>query len=361
MVASARKAAGDEQYKIRRSVECGRRERFKNPWGASGPVTVVVIERSLRAVVCVPRAFRRSPDARYPRGCARATTRRGASPCTRPCSHHRFHSTSATTRPSTLLSFVSRARFLAYTQPYTRRYTKMSKQPVEEVVYLEDLISNTAPAPPQSSQNSDAKASSQTSEKSVDSKAAAPGGSENGKSASTSGVKRQRTLVDMFSAAPSGSSKKLKKEGSGGTVVSVKMSASSSTAVVSGSQSLNSIPFSLSAYQEALSEQERQLLGLECETMGKSWYVRSSPCTRSFILPFIGGRHARPSLTAFMLSRRLKILKDEIRKPYFIKLKQFLWQQGVKGASDSATSLRIYPARKQTPQQFHCFRTKFNL
>lgn len=43
---------------------------------------------------------------------------------------------------------------------------------------------------------------------------------------------------------------------------------------------------------------------------------------------------------------RLKVLKDEIRKPYFIKLKDFLWEQGVKGPNDSSKSLRIYPARK---------------
>ena len=42
---------------------------------------------------------------------------------------------------------------------------------------------------------------------------------------------------------------------------------------------------------------------------------------------------------------RLKVLKDEIRKPYFLKLKKFLYEQGVKGASDSAPNLKVYPAR----------------
>lgn len=42
---------------------------------------------------------------------------------------------------------------------------------------------------------------------------------------------------------------------------------------------------------------------------------------------------------------RLKVLKDEIRKPYFIKLKKFLYEQGVKSVGDSAPSLRVYPAR----------------
>lgn len=46
---------------------------------------------------------------------------------------------------------------------------------------------------------------------------------------------------------------------------------------------------------------------------------------------------------------RLKVLKDEVKKPYFITLKQFLWKEGVHGPDDSAESLNIYPARKSTP------------
>ena len=40
------------------------------------------------------------------------------------------------------------------------------------------------------------------------------------------------------------------------------------------------------------------------------------------------------------------MLSDEIRKPYFLKLKTFLWDQGVKGPSDSAKGLKVYPERK---------------
>ncbi|KAI0649340.1 uracil-DNA glycosylase [Trametes meyenii] len=75
--------------------------------------------------------------------------------------------------------------------------------------------------------------------------------------------------------------------------------------------SLNSIPFSLSTFQDSLSDEEKKLLALECQTMGKSW---------------------------------LKLLKDEIRQPYFLKLKRFLLEQGVKGPDDSAPNLRVYPA-----------------
>ena len=46
------------------------------------------------------------------------------------------------------------------------------------------------------------------------------------------------------------------------------------------------------------------------------------------------------------ISLRLKVLKDEIRKPYFISLKEFLWAQGVKGAENSPKSLKVYPARE---------------
>ncbi|KAG6909937.1 hypothetical protein DXG01_014206 [Tephrocybe rancida] len=132
-----------------------------------------------------------------------------------------------------------------------------------------------------------------------------------------SGVKRQRTLMDMLSGSQGKtvsrepSAKKLKLTASGA-------SNSSSSALVSrgsrsGMQKLNSIPFSMSVYQETLTEEQKGLLRLECEVMGKSW---------------------------------LKVLKEEIKKPYFIALKKFLWEEGVKGPDDSSPKLRIYPARK---------------
>ncbi|KAI0749486.1 uracil-DNA glycosylase [Daedaleopsis nitida] len=76
---------------------------------------------------------------------------------------------------------------------------------------------------------------------------------------------------------------------------------------------LNSIPFSLSEYQKKFSEEEKQLLELECETMGRSW---------------------------------LKVLKDEIRKPYFLELKKFLYDKGVRGPENSKPNLDIYPSPK---------------
>ncbi|KAK7690602.1 hypothetical protein QCA50_005701 [Cerrena zonata] len=129
------------------------------------------------------------------------------------------------------------------------------------------------------------------------------------------GTKRQRTLMDMFTPVPATAQKskklKLDETGSGSNATTRSASMSMSSGSASGTQTLNSIPFSLSAYMNSLSDEERQLLTLECDTMGKSW---------------------------------LKVLKEEIRKPYFIKLKRFLWEEGVKTVNESAKSLRIYPA-----------------
>ncbi|EIW84224.1 uracil-DNA glycosylase [Coniophora puteana RWD-64-598 SS2] len=67
---------------------------------------------------------------------------------------------------------------------------------------------------------------------------------------------------------------------------------SASTSLKTSSiQRLNSIPFSLPEFISSIPEAHRELLKLECECMGKSW---------------------------------LKLLKDEIKKPYFIALKKTL-------------------------------------
>jgi uracil-DNA glycosylase len=105
-----------------------------------------------------------------------------------------------------------------------------------------------------------------------------------------------------------------------------------STSSLAASRTLNSIPFSMSGFQNSLGEEHRNLLKLECEVMGKSWFVFASPAT------------AAQKSDAL---HRLKLLKDEITKPYFIALKRFLWQEGVRGADDSPKSLRVYPSRKQ--------------
>jgi uracil-DNA glycosylase len=95
-------------------------------------------------------------------------------------------------------------------------------------------------------------------------------------STSTTNGKRQRTLFDMLGSAPSqGSntpSKKPKLTASGSSAGNHnKLSAVSSSGGSSGPQPLNSIPFSSSEYTDSLTGDQKRLLKLECETMGKSW------------------------------------------------------------------------------------------
>ncbi|KAK2460913.1 hypothetical protein APHAL10511_007383 [Amanita phalloides] len=113
--------------------------------------------------------------------------------------------------------------------------------------------------------------------------------------------KRQRTLVDMFSGSQE------KKSGESEPPAKKLKLAVQGTASFT---KLNSIPFSLSAYQESLSDEEKQLLSLECDAMGKSW---------------------------------LKVLKDEIRKSYFLDLKRFLWKEGVHWP-EIPKNLKVFPA-----------------
>ncbi|KAJ7056609.1 uracil-DNA glycosylase-like protein [Mycena amicta] len=78
-------------------------------------------------------------------------------------------------------------------------------------------------------------------------------------------------------------------------------------------QKLNSIPFSLAAFKDALPNDEtRALLALECDVFGKSWF---------------------------------KVLADEFPKPYFLALKRFLYKEGVHGSMDPAPP-SIFPPPK---------------
>ncbi|KAH7884670.1 uracil-DNA glycosylase-like protein [Phlebopus sp. FC_14] len=159
----------------------------------------------------------------------------------------------------------------------------------ERVVYLED-IENTISTT--SSQENGSATPSASQEQTV---VNAPAVSN----------KRQRTLMDMF-AGPQGSHSSKSAE-----PAAKKPKLAVSTPVTSRLQRLNSIPFSLPQFIESIPEEDRHLLKLECECMGKSW---------------------------------LKLLKDEIKKPYFIALKQFLWDEGVHDPDDSVKSLKVYPS-----------------
>ena len=119
----------------------------------------------------------------------------------------------------------------------------MAKTP--RVVYLEDL---EKPA--------------EVKEDAAQSSASQPAKAEPAKSdaserkTQTGATKRQRTLMDMM----------------GGKSAVVKAPpAKKARAGLSSNPSLNSIPFSLSEFQSTLSDEEKELLALECKTMGMSW------------------------------------------------------------------------------------------
>ncbi|PCH42324.1 uracil-DNA glycosylase [Wolfiporia cocos MD-104 SS10] len=191
-------------------------------------------------------------------------------------------------------------------------------------VYLEDLEAPATAPPPQRAPPEDAAPGATASTAAVALSASKDAGTGPGTNASkdvststtaskgadtsanaskpSAGLKRQRTLTDMFGASAPAAGPAAKK---------IKLAGSAGARQLSTQGSLNAIPFSLSEFQASLTDAERTLLALECETMGKSW---------------------------------LKVLADEIRKPYFLKLKQFLHDAGVKGAHDSAKSLKVYPA-----------------
>jgi len=126
----------------------------------------------------------------------------------------------------------------------------------EQEVYYEDLIS----LPTKTERPTDPKVK-ETEVKATPASSSAPKKVPAQENAVSNPLKRQRTLVDMFSGS---SAKKTKVDGR-------------SAVVVSKTQTLNSIPFNLNGFINSLTEEQRDLLGLEIETMGKSWSVSTSP------------------------------------------------------------------------------------
>jgi len=149
----------------------------------------------------------------------------------------------------------------------------MSTPSESPLVYLEDLEQPSSQATAASA--NDEKSSAVTASSDHDETA------KTKLTPSTNG-KRQRTLFDMFGSPSSqGSeapSKKPKVAAAAASSSRNKSSAASATGAQfpadgssSGQQALNSIPFSLSEYATSLTEDQKRLLKLECETMGKSW------------------------------------------------------------------------------------------
>lgn len=82
-------------------------------------------------------------------------------------------------------------------------------------------------------------------------------------SQSTSTEKKTRKIESFFTAQPT--QKKLRAASGAG----VPVSPSNASRVTL--PKLNSIPFSLTSFQQSLSDEEKELLQLECETLGLSW------------------------------------------------------------------------------------------
>ncbi len=157
----------------------------------------------------------------------------------------------ATPSPSTTLAFLllpssttrlTRPLLVAFRATPPLR-VKMDKS--APVVYLEDLEG------PVNAAKENAKGDASQSSKASPSKSEA---SE--RKTQTGATKRQMTLTDML---PSGSS------------TAKAPATKKARATLSANPSLNSIPFSLSDFQSTFSDEEKKLLALECQTMGKSW------------------------------------------------------------------------------------------
>jgi hypothetical protein len=90
----------------------------------------------------------------------------------------------------------------------------------------------------------------------------------------TTGVKRQRTLAEMFGGASQPEPSAAKKQRlSQSTTASASASSQPSAPDSSGSKAADAVPFSIASFQESLSDEQKELLSLECEVMGRSWQV----------------------------------------------------------------------------------------
>ena len=145
--------------------------------------------------------------------------------------------------------------------PLTRRIllktlhtrVKMDKKPA--VVFLEDLETPKAATKENVSVDASKENATTDTEDSGETKGTPTKASD--KKTATGATKRQRAITDMFSKAPSASSSSAP--------------ATKKARTLTANPSLNSIPFSLTEYQDSMNDDEKKYLALECETMGKSW------------------------------------------------------------------------------------------
>ena len=126
----------------------------------------------------------------------------------------------------------------------------MDKKPT--VVYLEDLETSTKTVAKENV--------AVTAEKTAVTTTESDGTKTTEKKTATGATKRQKSLMDMFSKVPSNASSSTSSA-----------PAAKRAKTLSANPSLNSIPFSLTEFQNTFSDEEKKLLALECETMGMSW------------------------------------------------------------------------------------------
>ncbi|KAG9075137.1 hypothetical protein FS749_013221, partial [Ceratobasidium sp. UAMH 11750] len=167
---------------------------------------------------------------------------------------------------------------------------KMAEPEGGEENYLEDT-----PRPSQNTSNKSGKAGAKSTAKP--------------EAAAATGEKRQRSIAEMFGGGKGkGEASKKARASSPDAPDEASSSKTPARRTVNGVLLLKYVPFSLSEFQASLTERQRELLALECDTLGKSWF---------------------------------KILKDELKKPSFIKLKEFLWEEGVQGKDKPCPT--VYP------------------
>jgi hypothetical protein len=172
---------------------------------------------------------------------------------------HRYYVSHDLTRAKLFLEAIGISSKLTrkiHLQQWTNRKLRVEMTDSQPTVYLED-IDPTSKSPSKRERPDD------------DPQA------ENSSTITPAPVKRQRTLEMMFSGSQNKTKgKSALLEGlkpSGGSTSSIASDNCATRPKASGLVKLNSIPFSMTAYSESFSDEEKQLLQLECEVMGKSW------------------------------------------------------------------------------------------
>lgn len=161
--------------------------------------------------------------------------------------------------------------------PSSQLSTTSSKALLENAEYMEDLEGASDPKPPKPA--ADASVSSTPTGSKTASK---PGAKAAAGSATTgNGKKRQLNLLDMLGGS-TGQTYTAKRQRTTSNASASSASSSTSTEgggagiprpprIVNGLRPFNAIPFNMDAYKTSLSDEEKQLLALECETMGRTW------------------------------------------------------------------------------------------